>query len=75
MSFGDALKYMKRGLKLRRKCWKDGYYANIIGVKGYLCDDYVPIIYTNMPYLEDEDGKWKANQDDIMACDWEFYNE
>lgn len=75
MSFSDALKYMKRGLRVRRKCWKEGYYMNIVEVKSYLCDVCVPIIYTNMPYLEGEDGKWKANQDDIVACDWEFYNE
>lgn len=75
MDFGDALKYMKRGLKVRRKCWNYGFYVKMLAVKKYFSNEYRDVIYTNMPYLEDENGEWKANQEDIVACDWEFYNE
>lgn len=91
MNFSHALEYVKQGLKLSRKGWKErGMF--IVYQKGY--PDGIPInrntaealglpektIVKFLPYLlmktaHNSCVPWVALQDDLLANDWQIVEE
>jgi hypothetical protein len=70
-NFGEALKYLKRGLKVCRKGWNG---------KGMYIEAQIPDKYSKMtkPYLfiktaDDNRIPWVTSQEDVFAEDWRFY--
>lgn len=73
-SFGEAIKYLKRGLKVARKGWNgQGMYLRLI-MPGNACCDHYPMqpcigIKTNDCKMQ---PGWLASQADMLAEDWIF---
>lgn len=80
-SFGDAIKYLKRGLKVARKGWngKNMYirYVEPYTDKAYRVTEQEPTDGTLQPYIAMRTADngfipWLASQADMMADDWVF---
>ena len=80
-SFGDAIKYMKRGLKVKRKGWngKNMYirYVELYTDKAYRVIEQETTDGTLQPYIAmktSDNGfiPWLASQTDMLAEDWVF---
>lgn len=73
--FGDAIKYLERGMKVTRKGWngKDMYLRLIL--PGDACCDHYPM--QSCIGMKTADCKmqprWIASQADMLAKDWMFY--
>lgn len=73
-SFGDAIKYLKRGLKVARKGWNGKeMYLRLIKPNDAMCDYYPmqPCIGLKTAECEMQPG-WVASQADMLADDWVF---
>lgn len=80
-SFGEAIKYLKRGLKVARKGWndKDMYirYVEPYTDKAYRVTEQEPTDGTLQPYIAMKTADngfipWLASQADMLADDWVF---
>ena len=60
-NFNQAIKWMKEGEKVRRKCWSPQFTKYLI--KGYGC------------YNNSDGGIFSISPDDTDAIDWELFNE
>lgn len=72
--FGDAIKYLKRGLKVARKGWSgEGMYLRLILPGNACCDHYPmqPCIGMKTSDYKMQPG-WLASQADMLAEDWVF---
>lgn len=73
-SFADAIKYVKRGLKVARKGWNGkGMYLRLIKPGNAMCDHYPmhSCIGLKTAKCEMQPG-WVASQADMLADDWVF---
>ena len=73
-SFGEAIKYMKRGLKVARKGWNGrGMYIRLILPGNACCDHYPmqPCVGMKTADCKMQPG-WLASQADMLAEDWMF---
>ena len=79
--FGDAIRYLKRGLKVARKGWNGkGMYLRYVEPykdKAYKVTECEPIDGTLLPYIamKTTDNKfvpWLASQTDMLSEDWVF---
>lgn len=73
-SFGEAIKYLKRGLKVARKGWNGkGMYLRLILPGNAMCDHFPmqPCIGLKTVKSEMQPG-WSASQADMLADDWVF---
>lgn len=79
--FGDAIRYLKRGLKVARKGWNGkGMYLRYVEPytdKAYKVTECEPIDGTLLPYIamKTADNKfvpWLASQTDMLSEDWVF---
>lgn len=79
--FGDAIKYLKRGLKVARKGWngKNMYirYVEPYTDKAYRVTEQEPTDGTLQPYIAMRTADngfipWLASQADMLADDWVF---
>ena len=90
MNIGKAIEIMKDGEKVCRLGWNGNdmfiYYVpaakypasgNTLGtMKGRYSDDLVP--YQEYVAMKTEDGTivpWLCSQSDLLATDWELYND
>ena len=80
-SFSDAIKYLKRGLKVARKGWngKCMYlrYVEPYTDKAYKVTECEPIDGTLLPYIAMKTADngfvpWLASQTDMLSEDWVF---
>lgn len=80
-NFGDAIRYLKRGLKVARKGWNGkGMYLRYVEPytdKAYKVTECEPIDGTLLPYIamKTADNKfvpWLASQTDMLSEDWVF---
>ena len=78
-SFGDAIKYMKRGLRVTRKGWNGkGMYLAHVNSYQYKVDGEVhkgSLFLAPWIGMKTADGKfvpWLASQTDMLAEDWMF---
>lgn len=80
-SFGDAIKYLKRGLKVARKGWNGKHmyirYVEPYTDKAYRVTEQEPTDGTLQPYIAmktTDNGfiPWLASQTDMLAEDWVF---
>lgn len=78
-SFSDALRMMKRGLKVARKGWngKDQYIFHINPYMNdqYRVDEFPSMVGTLYPYIAIKTNyngivPWLASQTDMLADDW-----
>lgn len=79
-SFGEAIKYLKRGLKVARKGWNGkGMYLFLsppVGCESYetftgkRINDLQPFVV--MKAADDSLVPWLASQTDVLAEDWMF---
>ena len=83
-SFGEAIKYLKRGMKVARKGWngKRMYirYVDLYTDKAYRVTEHEPIDGTLLPYIAMKTADngfvpWIASQADMIAEDWVFVEE
>lgn len=83
-NFGEALKYMKRGMKVARKGWNGkGMYLRYVDPyldKTYKVTECEPIDGTLLPYIGMKTAQngfvpWLASQTDMLAEDWVFVEE
>jgi hypothetical protein len=65
-TFSEALEKIKKGVKMRRACWKSFLYIDLM--TSY--EDGLPYINTNQP---NSGIYWKPDQGDLLANDWELY--
>lgn len=79
--FGDAIKYMKRGLKVKRKGWHGkGMYIRLVDPYddvAFKVTECESIDGTLMPYIAMKTAEngfvpWLASQADMLAEDWIF---
>ena len=73
-SFSEAIKYLKRGLKVARKGWNGkGMYIRLILPGNACCDHYPmqPCIGMKTVDCKMQPG-WIASQADMLAEDWIF---
>ena len=71
-TFGDAIKYVKRGLKVARKGWNGKeMYLRLIKPGNAMCDHYPmqSCIGLKTEKCEMQPG-WVASQADMLADDW-----
>lgn len=80
-SFSDAIKYLKRGLKVARKGWNGkGMYLRYVEPytdKAYKVTECEPIDGTLLPYIAMKTADngfvpWLASQTDMLSEDWVF---
>lgn len=80
-SFSDAIKYLKRGLKVARKGWNGkGMYLRYVEPytdKAYKVTECEPIDGTLLPYIAMKTADncfvpWLASQTDMLSEDWIF---
>lgn len=62
--FGSAIRYLKKGKKIKRKEWKNRYLK--LGAN----DDITFINETNEEHLG-----WTPNEEEMLATDWELVKE
>lgn len=73
-SFSEAIKYLKRGIKVTRKGWNGkGMYIRLIMPGNACCDTYPmqPCIGMKTADHKMQPG-WLASQADMLADDWMF---
>ncbi len=85
MDFGEALRAMKFGAKCRRIGWNgEGIYIAICRPKSTVSPDDMtgPFIYIDTYRLKSDNVfaprcrvPWLASQTDMLADDWEIYDE
>lgn len=73
-NFGEALKYLKRGLKICRKGWNGkGLYIEIEKGGDYKFSEILP--YFVIKNTQNSFNTWVPSVSDLMAEDWMFYEE
>lgn len=73
-NFGEALKYLKRGLKVSRKGWNGkGMYIQMDKGGDYKFSEIYPFFV--IKNVLNSFNTWVPSVSDLMAEDWMFYNE
>lgn len=82
MTFGDALKYLDRGLKVRRRGWNGkGIFIELQKPDAHskMTHPYIFIdttgLNTDNPDAPRNRVPWFASQTDMLAKDWEIVND
>lgn len=73
-NFEEALKYLKRGLKICRKGWNGkGLYIELEKGGNYKFSEILP--YFVIKNTQNSFNTWVPSVSDLMAEDWMFYEE
>lgn len=78
-NFGEAIKYLKRGIRVARKGWNGkGMWLTLIPSCNYNPSDVHSLGLEKLPWIgmKTADNKfvpWLASQTDMLAEDWMFY--
>ena len=75
-SFGEAIKYLKRGFKVARKGWNGkGLYITLVSGENWAMDKHENTVCEKRDWLgiktvDDQFMPWVPSQSDVLAEDW-----